>query len=424
MNICKRFKCNICGEIIDCRIGMSNRDVQPFQFACPNCEERITLVLGSNAGSLEGAEEVANFYGPFTGEYPFVDLHLDFPVDFGKYKLGETAFFKVLKRIGHENFDDLNLRLDTLNRLYKKENDLRRLITQYIRGDVRGFDLACKAIDIPNIKLKTHEKKDILAALYSATSIMSSPFTIYEHNEEISSEFPETLKYLCEVHFDETRNFISEIINKSFLKNLHHDCLKLYPKMVALDLPLRPALYYDYLDEYNIGLTPARVSTADFDTCNNLYKDLAEVFSRQLTLVAGINNLIKRGDHDLFDDSVRFSKRERKIIKCYSSLDQYADVDLGKKLEAIDDSFYRIDLESIDNRLRNGIAHYKYEYKESTQLIKIYPTRDGLERKNVDEMYFLEFMRKILILFREVHNINHMIKTIHYFCIFILKVEV
>lgn len=423
MNIGKRFKCNICGEIIDCRIGMSNRDVQPFQFACPNCEERITFVLGSSAGRLEGAEEIVNFDGPFKGEYPFIDLHLDFPVDFGKYKLGETTFFKVLERIGHEAFGDLSLRLDILNRLYKKENDLRRLITQYIRGDIRGFDVACKAIDIPNVKLKTYEKQDILAALYSATSIMSSPFTIHEHNKELSTEFPETLKYLCETHFDETRNFISEIISKSFLKNLHHDCLKLYPKMVALDLPLRPALYYDYLDNYDIGLTPARVSAADFDTCNNLYKDLAEVFSRQLTLVAGINNLIKRGDHNLFNDSVRFSKKKKEIIKCYSSLDQYADVDLGKKLEAIDDSFYRVDLESIDNRLRNGIAHYKYEYKESTQLIKIYPTRDGLERKNVNEMYFLEFMRKILILFREVHNINHMIKAIHYFCIFILKIE-
>ena len=330
MNIGKRFKCNICGEIIDCRIGMSNRDVQPFQFACPNCEERITFVLGSSAGRLEGAEEIVNFDGPFKGEYPFIDLHLDFPVDFGKYKLGETTFFKVLERIGHEAFGDLSLRLDILNRLYKKENDLRRLITQYIRGDIRGFDVACKAIDIPNVKLKTYEKQDILAALYSATSIMSSPFTIHEHNKELSTEFPETLKYLCETHFDETRNFISEIISKSFLKNLHHDCLKLYPKMVALDLPLRPALYYDYLDKYDIGLTPARVSAADFDTCNNLYKDLAEVFSRQLTLVAGINNLIKRGDHNLFNDSVRFSKKKKEIIKCYSSLDQYADVDLGK----------------------------------------------------------------------------------------------
>ncbi|MGU5528978.1 hypothetical protein, partial [Aeromonas caviae] len=86
--------------------------------------------------------------------------------------------------------------------------------------------------------------------------------------------------------------------------------------------------------------------------------------------------------------------------------------------------FYRVAAEAVDSRLRNGIAHYKYEYTESTQLIKIYPTKEGLERKNFDEIYFLEFMRKILMLFREVHNINHMIKAIHYYCIFIFKIEV
>ncbi|MNE00487.1 hypothetical protein D3C80_928960 [compost metagenome] len=423
MNICKRFKCNICGEIIDCRIGMSNRDVQPFQFACPNCEERITFVFGSSEGCLEGAEEIFDFNGPFKGEYPFVDLHLDFPVDFGTYKLGETTFFKVLERIGREAFGDLSLRLNVLNKLYRKENDLRRLITQYIRNDIQGFDRACDAIDIPNVKLKTHKKEDILAALYSATSIMSSPFTIHEHNKELSTEFPELLKYLDETEYDKTRDFISELINKSFLRNLHHDCLKLYPKMIALDLPLRPALYYDYIDSYDIGLTPARVSSADFDTCNNLYKDLAEVFSRQLTLVAGINNLIKRGDHNIFCDEVRLNKK-KEVIRGYSSLDRFADVDFGNKLAALDDSFYRVNVEAVDSRLRNGIAHYKYEYTESTQLIKIYPTKEGLERKSFDEIYFLEFMRKILMLFREVHNINHMIKAIHYYCIFIFKFDV
>ncbi|POV86877.1 hypothetical protein C3418_18880 [Aeromonas sp. ASNIH8] len=125
----------------------------------------------------------------------------------------------------------------------------------------------------------------------------------------------------------------------------------------------------------------------------------------------------------MFSDEVRLNKK-KEIIRGYSSLDRFADVDFGNKLAALDDSFYRVAAEAVDSRLRNGIAHYKYEYTESTQLIKIYPTKEGLERKNFDEIYFLEFMRKILMLFREVHNINHMIKAIHYYCIFIFKIEV
>ncbi len=45
MNIMKCFECETCGTHIDCRIGLSNRDVQPFQFACPECEEKLLLIF-------------------------------------------------------------------------------------------------------------------------------------------------------------------------------------------------------------------------------------------------------------------------------------------------------------------------------------------------------------------------------------------
>jgi hypothetical protein len=38
-------------------------------------------------------------------------------------------------------------------------------------------------------------------------------------------------------------------------------------------------------------------------------------------------------------------------------------------------------MKAIDNRLRNGIAHYKYEYNESTQVITYYPTKEGMDRE-------------------------------------------
>ena len=104
MNICKCFRCITCGTEIDCRIGMSNRDVQPFQFACPVCEERISFVFGQPDYELQGAEEVEDFDGPFKGDKPFVDLHLDFPVYFGKYVMGMTTFFRVTREIGMESY--------------------------------------------------------------------------------------------------------------------------------------------------------------------------------------------------------------------------------------------------------------------------------------------------------------------------------
>ncbi|MHC8337804.1 hypothetical protein [Pseudomonas sp. HLT2-19-2] len=418
MNICKCFQCNTCGTKIDCRIGMSNRDIQPFQFACPLCEERISFVFGQPDEELLGATDVEDSESFFDGTNPFVDLHLDFPAYFGKYVMGMTTFLRVTQEIGHESYQHLNQRLNMLNLLYPLQNDLKSVITQYKRGDIDNFQKTCSKI--PGVSLTSRKKEDVLAALYTATSVMSSSFTIHENNSEISSKAPKLLTWLHQHHNEKTIAFIDEILGNGFLKNLHHDCLSLYPRLVAMDLPFRSALFYDYANNEKLGKIPARISTADFDACSNYYKDLAEVFSRQLTFLAGLNNLIKRGDSNLFEPSLKLTKAQ-KVRPELENLNAFANVDLGNKLAFIDECFYRIDMNAIDNKLRNGIAHYKYEYKESTQLITYYPGKEGMSRDKYYEISFMDFMRKSLLLFREVHGINHIMKATLFYCVLILK---
>ncbi|HBT2093590.1 TPA: hypothetical protein MPI41_003800 [Klebsiella pneumoniae] len=421
MNICKCFKCDTCNTLIDCRVGMSNRGIQPFQFACPKCEQRITFTIGCEKGDLEGATDILEFEGPFKGVNPFVDLHLDFPVYSGKYVKGMTTFFRVLGEIGQDAFGHLAHRLEVLNMLHPFKKELENAITQYKKGNINNFEKICSKI--PGVNLRSQKKEDVLAAIYTATSIMSSPFTIMEDSEELSEEFPKIYIFLHENYHDKTIDFIDEIIKSGFIGNLHRDCLTLYPKIVQMDLPLRPALFYDYVDEANYKAGPARVSTDHFDSCNNYYKDLAEVFSRQLTLLAGLNNLLKRGDYNEFEPSLKMTKKQG-VRKELLSLNTFADVDLGSKIQFIDDCFYSIDMKAIDNRLRNGIAHYKYNYNEMTQIITYYPSREGMSRLKEEEISFMEFLRKTLLLFREIHNLNHLIKATLYYCVLILKKDV
>ena len=417
MNICQCYECNTCGTKIDCRIGMSNRDIQPFQFACPKCEERISFTFGKADIELQGATEIA-IKGPFQGDNPFVDLHLDFPAYWGEYEMGMTTFRRVTQEIGMEAYHHLNLRLNMLNMLYPLQADLRSVITQYKRGNLDSFERVCSRI--PGVELKSRKQQDILAALYSATSVMSSPFTIHDSNSELSKEAPKMLQWLHAHHPEMTLKFIDQILSNGFLKNLHQDCLSLYPRLIAMDLPFRPALFYDYTADDQLGGVPARVSTADFDACSNYYKDLAEVFSRQLTLLAGLNNLLKRGNSDSFDESLKKNK-VGKVRPGLENLNSFANIDLGNKIGFIDDCFYRIDMSAIDNKLRNGIAHYKYDYQESRQIVTYYPSKEGMSREKFHETSFMNFIRKSLLLFREVHSINHLIKAVLYYCILILK---
>src|SRR5580765_4691497 len=129
---------------------------------------------------------------------------------------------------------------------------------------------------------------------------------------------------------------------------------------------------------------------------------MAEIMSRLLVLVAGLNNLNRRGNHDSFAPSKGAP----------ASLADFADRPLGGKLQQIDQSWYRIDAGAIDNRLRNSIAHYKVEYDEITQELVYYPKQEGLEQAIAMRMHFLDFSRKILEVFRELHRLNHLTKCL------------
>ncbi|WP_313110502.1 hypothetical protein [Atlantibacter sp.] len=177
MNICKCFKCDTCETLIDCRIGMSNRDVQPFQFACPACEENISFVIGLPTGELKGASDIKDFVAPFDGKNHFIDLHLNFPVSFGKYEVGSTPFMKAIDELGHEKYFMLKDRLDKLDLIYKMKGDVIRVINQFKKEDLRLF---IKSLEkLPDIELKSDKQQDVFAALYKVTSFIAEPFTIH-----------------------------------------------------------------------------------------------------------------------------------------------------------------------------------------------------------------------------------------------------
>lgn len=153
-----------------------------------------------------------------------------------------------------------------------------------------------------------------------------------------------------------------------------------------------------------------RVSSQDFAEYREVYKDMAEVLNRQLVVVAGMSNLIERADHNAF--AMRVSKGGKRLSP--ASLNEYADLAFGNKLQNLDGGWHTIDLLAIDNELRNAIAHNKTEYDESTQIITYYPKLEGMERENKREIQLLEYMHRTLALFREVHRLHHLVECLNY----------
>lgn len=437
MNINLSVKCEECSNQTNCRVGMSNRDIQPLKFACRKCGSLIGLnfkVKGANRLDNKALEAILAGKSPkevrvnegvsyeITGatEVPvehtfdvaldFVDLHLDFPVVFGEYIMGRTPYLEAVARAGHKKSEFHRFRLEIINSQYKKYSQVTKLIEMYSKGFYGPFRKAARKrfkIDVQSSKME-----DINAALYTIVSKYVLPFTLPDDSSVIVHEYTGTVIGLVEKNKSAMASFLQEIFDTKFLSNLQRDCLKVYKPIFDAELPLRSALFFDIDQTYAACTVPMRVSSQEFEVYREVYKDMVEVLNRQLVLVAGINNLLKREDHNAFAKGARVTKKGKELAP--SSLNKYADISLGNKLLDLDEPWYSIDPVALDNELRNAIAHNKTDYNDITQLITYYPKLEGMEREKKVEIQLLDYMWRMLSLFREVHRLHHLVKCLNY----------
>ncbi|PWQ94242.1 hypothetical protein [Leucothrix arctica] len=418
MNTNLTFTCDVCEQDTDCRIGYSNRKIQPLSFSCPHCGSlmEITLDITSAPRSkfdFKRCKPSENQpVGLFKGDNPFVDLHLDFPVRFGKYAMGMTPFMMAIKELGASSKTDMgsfeekmifiNFRLDQLNYFHDKSSEIKLIIKLYSAKNKQLFKK--RVGDFLELDQGTSLKpQDINASLYLFVSHVFRPFlrvtdvnVVIEKIVDLTSRLPP----------EPLNKFMESIISSNFLNRIQKDCLKLYPEIYNAEMPMRPALFLDLVNNYEKAQMAARVSTKDFQMYKDLYKDIAEVFARQLILVAGINNIIHRGDSESF---LPMSG------KALSSLDKFASKPLSDKFKYLDDCWYPLEKDVVDASVRNAIAHNNVEYNDITQEITYFPKGGSIEPTEGQVIYFLDFMRMILVLFREVHNLHHLIKCLFYY---------
>lgn len=411
MNVNITIECETCKAPTNLRIGMSNRDPQPLQFSCQTCTSPISITIWKEKGAeFSGAKQVTSL--PFDDKTNFVDLHLDFPVSFDKYVMGKTPFMMAYGRVGDEHMLLHAARLNVLNEEIDTFKTFGLLLRLY--GNERWTPFKTSIQRNFLIRLQTDAPEDINAALYAMISRVMAPFAYPEQDGETVGLFMKTIGDLLTNHRPALELFMKELLETKFLKNLQLDCLSIYPKILAAEIPLRPALFLDFDDEFRDNPIPMRVSNAAFESYKDLYKDIAEIISRQFVLVAGINNLLKRGDHNAFLPEIGKTKSGKDHTP--RSLHDFGDISFGRKLDYIDSSWFKLLDDSADNQLRNAIAHYKTEYEEVGQVITYYPRQEGMKQEKAETMSFLLFMRRLLISYREMHRLHHLIK-----CLFFLQ---
>ncbi|MFQ2225688.1 hypothetical protein ACK32Z_02095 [Aeromonas hydrophila] len=396
-------ECLECGNALSCRIGLSNKNEQALSLSCKECGSismfNISEMKNLSMTGVKSSQKKPSYH---------MDLHLDFPVFEHESHPILSPFIMSHLMGGDSSTAKHAYNTSLLNDISNDIVDIKNTLGFYLKKKYKPFSRKVSSyLDIEEVELDAN-KAEMLLFRYLFEII--EPFNSQENVNDSIDIFSKEINGLSNSESAALKAFTDEVGDSMFIVHSINDAVKIYQKMLSKEVVFRPSLFLDNIDGYEGNKVPFLLSTKDFEYIGDLFKDISEVLSRQLVIVAGLNNLIKRGDHNKFKVTLPNSKNKSLEPK---SLKQYADLDFGKKMDFIDSSWFAISNDIADNQLRNSTAHFKWEYDPSTQIIKYYPKKEGLNRVVSKELFLIDYCKKIIESFRVFHQLNYLLHIVN-----------
>lgn len=396
------IECIECENSFSCRIGLSNRSQQELNLSCKECGAIATFSISEMKNlSMTGVKR--------SSQEPsyHIDLHLDFPVFEHETHPLISPFIMSNMMGGELNTAKHAHDMHCLNCISENIIDVKNTLGFYLKKKYKPFSRKVSSyLDIEEVALNDFQAEMLL---FRYLFEIIEPFSDKNSTNASIDIFLNKIKELSKTSDSEFKSFTDEVSDSKFIENSINDAVKIYQKTLSKEVIFRPSLFLDYINEYEDKKLPFLLSTKDFEYVGDLFKDISEVLSRQLVIVAGINNLLKRKDHNKFE--IILSDKNKNLEP--KSLKDYADLDFGRKLSFIDSSWLQISNDIADNQLRNSTAHYKWEYDPSTQIIKYYSKKEGLNRNSSKEMFLIDYCKKVIDSFRVFHKLNYLLHMVN-----------
>ena len=193
-------------------------------------------------------------------------------------------------------------------------------------------------------------------------------------------------------------DFAQNILSEQECDNLNNEIAVLTNQFVDL----RENFRYAYNNEKTYD---EFTGSQNFIALKNFYTDCFEFIGRTSHLIFRLQNLFERGSQDIVPSGVPKNVVSANV---FSTLNHGDKLDIlllssGNELKEI----YR---KSFDNRLRNGINHFKSKLDENTQIISYYPITKRPEEEY--QIKYIDFLNKTLDIFNSVLKIGQLIKAI------------
>ncbi|KQL47787.1 MULTISPECIES: hypothetical protein [Bacillus] len=398
MIVTNDYQCNVCSSITRIKVQLGWLDNYPVRIKCGNCNISIF-------GNVSLDQENAGFSINFKNVTPLESIGKpDYLIEVSGELLTEKmrpytgdmdTFFSPFFKNGvfsmGENIG--NFKQSTIHFLHKIENEwptVKRINELWFNENHTYLPKEIHKI-LNKTQFPADNKLELLRAVHFLSSVFTNTFArkyfdgITDHIfKEFRNINDNSQLILMAQHFENNINDYEQkifgIINK-FIEKFH-----MFIPIYGLDFYSEQNYKEDEIKK--LGLT-----TVDFEDIKDFYIDTFEDIGDILNLVVAYNNLKHRAD---------FKKMKENVLKDIVDIEDYVKMrNKGRKLEFIngEESFDKIFVSKVDNRLRNAIGHRSYTYDVITQELTYFPSGD--QKKGTPEsIYLTEFVLECFQLMR------------------------
>ena len=404
MVINKYYKCKLCGETLRIRYQIGYCKM-PINIYCPRCnthfngaispKEDLSILFSLN--NVIECDEVES--GGYIIELSPEFLTLKYQVNESRLFPGLTPFMRyrlknsndsndeTIQRIIHlaVESNDYSNQIETLfNLLNKNDISLIRNYLNSLNNEYISFFKSRSNLDSISTKLdyllfvKQYTKSLIGSSLLDKTNknintLFKSLDTIRNRND--INEYKRLLKYLNE------NDYFSTMLNE-------------IPKYVVSyigNFKQFVPCYLEYKNADSIDYNEIGISSADAEKMCELYSNGFELLGRIIDPSIAFDNLLNRMCFDNFGNGrTNFKNELSKYKSKYNKVKHFSELD-----EYVCCSFYR---DSLNNGIRNPIAHYDWKINGLTQELTFKDRIKGIETN----IYLTELVFKCIDVFNSI----------------------
>ncbi len=397
------IKCNNCDKVTNLRIQIPEKEELPVKYNCLGCKSEIKalftvdFVKDSCDFKVERGELIdgdfmeGDYFHEFSDTIP-IKAPSDQPHD----------ILMPTLRMPTEKLMDLKETKDK-RKMFSDEDwqDLIDLTHAYFRFDKKVIErLSRKLLEgiYPDSFFNFKIDLDYQLAFYSALNFMVYPWIDFDNHSEFVDWLNDNIFNSANKTNAELINFVQNIVSDDMIKNLREEISELIIRFIDI----KDLLYFAYNEKTT---TDSYVSVEGFVQLKNFFTDCFEFIGRNSHLIFRLQNFKERGMLDAIPTGV---PRNVSNASDFSTLDNRRKLDILKlSSDLIPQKIYT---KSFDNKIRNGINHYKAKLDLKTQVISYYPITE--RPKEEYQLKYIDFLNLTLDIFNSTLKIGQLIKFV------------